>query len=63
MIRFFPLYQPTNRADRAYERQLQIGSISKHALDPVVNVKAGMAFRAMGLTRFRLYVLVATERA
>ena len=57
------LDKTTRTADNAINWQPDIISIRKRTFNPVVNLKNGVAHRALGFTRLRMITLVQTERA
>ena len=57
------LDKPTRTADNAINRQPDIISIRKHTFNPVVNLKGGIAYWALGFTWPRIYKMVQAEWA
>jgi hypothetical protein len=57
------LDKATRTADNAINRQPDIISISKDTFNPVINLKGGTAYRALGFTLFGFNTSVQTEWA
>jgi hypothetical protein len=51
------LDEATRTADNAINRQSNIFSIRKHKFNPVINLKGGIAYWALGFTWRRIYAL------
>jgi len=57
------LNKSTRTTDDAINGQPDIFSIRKDTFNPVINLKGGIAYRALGFTRLRMDALVQTEWA
>ena len=57
------LDKTTKTANKAINWQPDIISIRKHTFNPVINLKDGIAHRALGFARLRMYTVVQAKWA